>query len=56
MHAELEPLGLRSLIFEYGYFVTEVFGDNNMLPYNSRIEDYAESSQQADAALRGMLY
>lgn len=56
MNGELEPLGLRSLIFEYGYFRTELLGEGNISPYRPRIEDYSGMSQKANAALQCTLY
>ncbi len=56
MNAELEQLGLRSLIFEYGYFRTSLLGEGNISPYKPRIEDYSDMSQKSNAALQCTLY
>ncbi|KAI0293632.1 short chain dehydrogenase [Multifurca ochricompacta] len=39
---EITPLGLRSIIFELGFFRTEFLAASNRSPYISRIEDYKE--------------
>ncbi|KAI0293638.1 short chain dehydrogenase [Multifurca ochricompacta] len=39
---EITPLGLRSIIFELGFFHTEFLAASNCSPYISRIEDYKE--------------
>jgi len=40
LHQEISPLGLRSIIFEPGYFRTEFLTDDNRAPWISRISDY----------------
>jgi len=40
LHLEISPLGLRSIIFEPGYFRTDLLTDDNRAPLVSRIPDY----------------
>ncbi|KIJ47758.1 hypothetical protein M422DRAFT_226126 [Sphaerobolus stellatus SS14] len=51
MHAELSPLGLRSLYFDPGYFRTAFLNDGHRQAYVPRIEDYRELTEKANAAL-----
>lgn len=61
MHMELEPLGLRSFIFEPGYFRTSFLaGDNVLAPTvaptmknTDGIADYSEATKNTQDALLG---
>ncbi|KAH7923192.1 NAD(P)-binding protein [Leucogyrophana mollusca] len=53
LHAEIAPLGLRSICFDFGYFRTSFLTADNRAPYQPRIADYKAMSEQADAALVG---
>ncbi|KAA1475263.1 NAD(P)-binding protein [Dentipellis sp. KUC8613] len=52
LDAELAPLGLRSLNFEFGYFRTEFLTASQRAPYIPRIADYAEVCGAAEAAFQ----
>lgn len=42
LHGEISPLGLRSIVFELGYFRSSLLTDSNRGGYSSRIADYKE--------------
>ncbi|TDL22862.1 NAD(P)-binding protein [Rickenella mellea] len=51
LHAEISPLGLRSLVIEPGYFRTEFLAADNRAPQVSRIADYKPMTEKANEAL-----
>jgi NAD(P)-dependent dehydrogenase (short-subunit alcohol dehydrogenase family) len=53
LHAEISPLGLRSICFDPGYFRTAVLAADNRTPFKSRIADYKKMAEQTDARLSG---
>lgn len=53
MHAEIAPLGLRSLVIEPGYFRTDFLTADNRAPYVSRISDYQPMTDRSNAGLLG---
>lgn len=52
---EIEPLGLRSIIFEFGYFRTSFLTSGNWKRSDpgSSIEDYKAITEATDGALTG---
>jgi len=42
LHEEISPLGLRSLVFELGYFRTDLLTADNHAKYGGRIPDYEQ--------------
>ncbi|KAF8531147.1 short-chain oxidoreductase [Gautieria morchelliformis] len=51
LHAEISPLGLRSICFEPGYFRTSFLEQDHRNAYDPRIADYAEMTSKANDAL-----
>ncbi|TRM59859.1 hypothetical protein BD626DRAFT_461923 [Schizophyllum amplum] len=51
LHAEISPLGLRSVCFDFGYFRTSFLTPDHRSLYESRIEDYREMTERANQAL-----
>lgn len=51
LQMELEPLGLRSICVDFGYFRTNLLEQTNRAKQTGRIQDYAETIDQADSAL-----
>jgi NAD(P)-dependent dehydrogenase (short-subunit alcohol dehydrogenase family) len=51
LHQEISPLGLRSIIFEPGYFRTEFLTDDNRAPWISRISDYEPITTKVEQGL-----
>ncbi|KAH6899512.1 short chain dehydrogenase [Coprinopsis sp. MPI-PUGE-AT-0042] len=51
LQAEIEPLGLRSIIFDFGYTRTSFLSDSQRAPAVSRIPDYEATSKQVEEAL-----
>ena len=54
LHLEISPLGLRSIIFEPGYFRTDFLTDDNRAPWISRILDYEPITTETHQGLVGM--
>ena len=52
LNAEIEPLGLRSILLEPGYFRTEFLTPDHRAPYKALIADYQEAVGRSDDALR----
>ncbi|KAA1474651.1 NAD(P)-binding protein [Dentipellis sp. KUC8613] len=48
---EISPLGLRSIVFELGYFRTNFLTDGHRAAYKPRIEDYKPITEAANARL-----
>ncbi|KAH6915606.1 short chain dehydrogenase [Coprinopsis sp. MPI-PUGE-AT-0042] len=48
LHAEIEPLGLRSIIFDFGFTRTSFLSDSQRAPAVSRISDYEAISKKAE--------
>ncbi|KAF9525424.1 hypothetical protein CPB83DRAFT_943586 [Crepidotus variabilis] len=48
LHAEISPLGLRSVCVELGYFRTALLDGDQRTPAISRISDYKELSEKAE--------
>ena len=53
LHAEIAPLGLRSLIVDLGYFRTKII--DNVNSYESRITDYDPMTDKCYKALKGVI-
>ena len=53
LHAEIAPLGLRSVCFDFGYFRTKFLTADHRTPYEPRIEDYREATEKVNQALLG---
>jgi hypothetical protein len=53
LHAEISPLGLRSIYFEPGYFRTAFLEQSHRSAYDPRIADYDELTRKANEALVG---
>lgn len=51
LHAEISPLGLRSVCFDFGYFRTSFLTPEHRTPYDPRIEDYREMTTGANQVL-----
>jgi len=51
LNAEISPLGLRSIVFEPGYFRTDFLTADNRAPHIPRIADYAEITRGAHEGL-----
>jgi len=51
LDAEISPLGLRSYVFEPGYFRTSFLSEEHRGPYVERISDYAEITKTANQRL-----
>lgn len=54
LHAEISPLGLRSICFEPGGFRTAALKPDHRTPYDPRITDYAEITKGLNDALVGL--
>ncbi|TFY74094.1 hypothetical protein EWM64_g9918, partial [Hericium alpestre] len=52
LNDELAPIGLRSMVFEFGYFRTEFLSATQRTPFVSRITDYQEVCGAADAEFK----
>ncbi|KAF8874874.1 short chain dehydrogenase [Gymnopilus junonius] len=52
LHAEISPLGLRSIHFEFGYFRTSFLAPGQRAPQVYRIADYKQISEQMEEALQ----
>ncbi|KIM42597.1 hypothetical protein M413DRAFT_444303 [Hebeloma cylindrosporum] len=52
LHDEISPLGLRSVCIDFGYFRTSFLESDQRAPKVSRIPDYKETSDAAEAALQ----
>jgi len=48
LHLEISPLGLRSIVFEPGYFRTDLLTGDNRAPLISRIPDYKAITTKTD--------
>ena len=53
LHAEITPLGLRSLNFEPGFFRTSLLRPGHRTPHNPRIADYTEMTQRDNDMILG---
>ncbi|TFY55976.1 hypothetical protein EVG20_g9115 [Dentipellis fragilis] len=53
---EISPLGLRSIVFELGYFRTNFLTDGHRAAYKPRIEDYKPITEAANARLVGACF
>ena len=53
LHAEISHLGLRSIAFEPGYFRASFLTADNLGGYPSRIADYKELTDEANARFAG---
>lgn len=51
LDVEISPLGLRSIVFEFGYFRTSFLTPDHRSAHKGRIEDYREMSESTNAAL-----
>ncbi|KAL1742769.1 hypothetical protein HDZ31DRAFT_83893 [Schizophyllum fasciatum] len=51
LHAEIAPLGLRSVCFDFGYFRTSFLTPEHRTPYEPRIEDYRGVTEEVNTAL-----
>jgi hypothetical protein len=54
LHAEISPLGLRSICFDFGYFRTDFLSADHRAPAQARISDYKDMTERADASLNGI--
>ncbi|KAF8325039.1 hypothetical protein F5887DRAFT_1065473 [Amanita rubescens] len=54
LHAEISPLGLRSICFNLGGFRTPFLTPDHYTPYESRIVDYVETATQADESFKAI--
>ncbi|KAF9461445.1 hypothetical protein BDZ94DRAFT_1167682 [Collybia nuda] len=52
LHAEISPLGLRSICFDFGYFRTSFLTSDHRAPVVSRIPDYKPIVEKSEAALQ----
>ncbi|KAK1228108.1 hypothetical protein PQX77_008879 [Marasmius sp. AFHP31] len=52
LHAEIAPLGLRSICVDFGYFRTSFLTGDHRQPHVARIPDYQEMTEQVEAALQ----
>ncbi|KAJ8085603.1 hypothetical protein PM082_004421 [Marasmius tenuissimus] len=52
LHAEIAPLGLRSICLDFGFFRTPVLSIGNRQPHVGRISDYQDMTEKSEAALR----
>ncbi|PPQ72404.1 hypothetical protein CVT26_003797 [Gymnopilus dilepis] len=52
LHAEISPLGLRSIHFDFGYFRTSFLQSTQRAPKVSRIADYQETSERVETGLQ----
>ena len=53
LHQEISPLGLRSVIFEPGYFRTEFLTADNRTYYSGKIPDYEPVVRARQEGLNG---
>ena len=53
LHLEISPLGLRSIVFEPGYFRTDLLTGDNRAPWISRIPDYEPITTKTDREFVG---
>ncbi|EPQ58827.1 NAD P-binding protein [Gloeophyllum trabeum ATCC 11539] len=54
LNAELQPFGVRSIYFEFGYFRTEMTQPERQPPLNQRIPAYKEIAEKWDAEIRAV--
>ena len=54
LHEEISPLGLRSLIFEPGYFRTDLLTPDNRANYGGNIPDYEPIFRARKEGLDGL--
>ena len=53
LHAEIAPLGLRSVCFDFGYFRTNLLADDHLGAGKERIAEYKPVNDEHVARLRG---
>lgn len=52
LHAEVSPLGLRSICLDFGYFRTAFLSPDHRKPYVAKIDDYKEITEQVESGLQ----
>lgn len=53
LHDEIEPLGLRSICIDFGYFRTSFLTEDHRAPPVARIPDYHGTGSNVESALQG---
>jgi hypothetical protein len=53
LNLEIQPLGLRTICFDFGYFRTEFLTADHRAPQVSRIPDYKPMTHAVNSALEG---
>ncbi|KAK0224167.1 hypothetical protein IW262DRAFT_1493014 [Armillaria fumosa] len=51
LHAEVSPLGLRSICLHFGYFRTAFLSPDHRKPYVPKIDDYREITEKVESGL-----
>ncbi|PBK86430.1 NAD(P)-binding protein [Armillaria gallica] len=52
LHAEVSPLGLRSICLDFGYFRTAFLSPDHRKPYVAKIDDYKEITEKIESVLQ----
>ncbi|KAK0194701.1 hypothetical protein F5146DRAFT_954070 [Armillaria mellea] len=52
LHAEVSPLGLRSICLDFGYFRTAFLSPDHRKPYVAKIDDYKEITEKVESGLQ----
>ncbi|KAK0484438.1 hypothetical protein IW261DRAFT_1456503 [Armillaria novae-zelandiae] len=52
LHAEVSPLGLRSICLDFGYFRTAFLSPDHRKPYVAKIGDYREITEKVESGLQ----
>ncbi|KAK7459578.1 hypothetical protein VKT23_009560 [Stygiomarasmius scandens] len=52
LHAEISPLGLRSICIDFGYFRTSFLDAEHRMPHVGKIEDYKDITEGYERALQ----
>ncbi|SJL13117.1 related to ketoreductases [Armillaria ostoyae] len=52
LHAEVSPLGLRSICLDFGYFRTAFLSPDHRKPYVTKIDDYREITEKVESGLQ----
>ncbi|THU86770.1 NAD(P)-binding protein [Dendrothele bispora CBS 962.96] len=52
LHAEISPIGLRSICIDFGYFRTAFLNSEHRMPHLGKISDYKEVTEEYERALQ----